>query len=86
MFRWSSADRPRQISATCTHRAPALWAFPVIPHIQGIAVLAGLLSLCRRGNQCSMIKLFRKLFSLIIPVSFVFCNNFESDYEHGSAL
>lgn len=33
-----------------------------------------------------MIELFRKHFSLIILVSFVFSNDFESDYDHGNAL
>jgi len=61
-------------------------AFSVPRYIQCITVLAGLLLSWQYGGWLSMVKLFRKYFSLIVPVSFVFCNNFENDYNHGNAL
>lgn len=63
-----------------------LSVFCVIQYIQCITVLASLLLLGHYGEWLSMIELFRKHFSLIILVSFVFSNDFESDYDHGNAL
>lgn len=87
VLRWSSGDCPCPISVICLRRKVTLWMFFVWNNTSSASlVLARLLLSYQYGDWLSMIKLFRKHFSLIMLVSFVFCNNFESDYDHGNAL
>lgn len=79
-------QRPLSWLPLSEKKGDPLIAFSLNGYIQYITVFARMLLSCQYGDWLSMIKLFRKYFSLIIFVSFVFCDNFESDCDHGSAL